>query len=156
MTDIAFTKVSLPHGWLGNMAPFPISYNGKIWRTSEALFQAMRFNKEEIIEAIRAEKSPMAAKFVAKKYKLEMIVVPGSPEDIQNMKICVALKLSQHNELAAALLATEDSMIYEDVTARGSSGNNLVWGAMKVNNEWIGENKLGQIWIDLRSAIKEH
>ena len=66
---IAFTKVALPFGWLGNMAPYPVTYGGKAWRTTEALFQALRFEDESIREAIRQEKSPMAAKLVAKRHK---------------------------------------------------------------------------------------
>lgn len=33
MNIITFTKVKLPYGWLGNMAPFPLSIDGG-WRTS--------------------------------------------------------------------------------------------------------------------------
>lgn len=36
---LTFTKVRLPHGWLGNMAPFSVVFDGKPWRTTEALFQ---------------------------------------------------------------------------------------------------------------------
>ena len=32
---IAFTKVALPYGWLGNMAPFPLVYDGQKYLTSE-------------------------------------------------------------------------------------------------------------------------
>jgi 4-aminobutyrate aminotransferase-like enzyme len=32
------------------MAPYPINYENQIWRTSEALFQAMRFDDPEIKE----------------------------------------------------------------------------------------------------------
>ena len=46
--SISFTKVSLPFGWLGNMSPFPILYEGKEWKTTEALFQALRFDDESI------------------------------------------------------------------------------------------------------------
>jgi len=67
---IKFTKVSLPFGWLCNMAPFPVMYNEKKWLTIEALFQALRFEDEKIIEEIRLEKSPMGAKMKAKKHKL--------------------------------------------------------------------------------------
>jgi hypothetical protein len=28
---ISFTKVPLPYGWLGNMSPFKIKYNGAQW-----------------------------------------------------------------------------------------------------------------------------
>jgi predicted ATP-grasp superfamily ATP-dependent carboligase len=44
---ITFTKTSLPFGWLGNMAPYPIEYLEKTWRTAEALFQALRFVHED-------------------------------------------------------------------------------------------------------------
>ena len=27
---IAFTKVALPYGWLGNMAPFPVKHEGGV------------------------------------------------------------------------------------------------------------------------------
>ena len=63
MHTIAFTKVTLPYGWLGNMAPFPVLYGLLEWRTTEALFQALRFAADDPVrELIRAEKSPMAAK----------------------------------------------------------------------------------------------
>ena len=41
-------------------------------------FQALRFEDEAIQEEIRSRKSPMAAKFVAKRNKAQMVVVPRS------------------------------------------------------------------------------
>jgi predicted NAD-dependent protein-ADP-ribosyltransferase YbiA (DUF1768 family) len=61
--------VDLPYGWLGNMYASPVRYNGEIWKTSEALFQALRFEDLEIRALIRNEKSPMGAKMKAKKFK---------------------------------------------------------------------------------------
>ena len=62
---IAFTKVKLPFGWLGNMSPHPIIFWDKEWRTAEALFQAGRFVTDDPIrEEIRAEASPMSAKMI--------------------------------------------------------------------------------------------
>lgn len=52
---IAFTKVNLPYGWLSNMSPHPLDFGGT-WRTSEALFQSLRFSDNDIKELIRAEK----------------------------------------------------------------------------------------------------
>ena len=28
-----FNGVNEPNGWMGNMAPYPIKYNGKVWLT---------------------------------------------------------------------------------------------------------------------------
>ena len=103
---LAFTKVALPYGWLGNMAPYPVTYEGKTWRTAEALFQALRFEEESIQEAIRREKSPMAAKMVAKRHKSQMVVVPMGAADLDNMRLVLRLKLQAHPALRRQLLAT--------------------------------------------------
>lgn len=153
MEVIGFTKVALPYGWLGNMSPFPLTFGGKEWRTSEALFQSLRFKDEAIQELIRAEKSPMGAKFVMKANKEHITTEPHSKKDVMNMKMCLKLKLQQHPQLIQELIDTGDKVIIEDVTARGDKGGNLFWGAMLVDDEWVGENTLGKLWMDLR---KEH
>jgi hypothetical protein len=33
---------NLPYGWLGNMSQYP-DFGGVIWKTTEALFQGLRF-----------------------------------------------------------------------------------------------------------------
>ncbi len=93
---ITFTKVKLPYGWLGNMSPYPVEYEGKEWRTTEALFQALRFEDEEIRELIRSQKSPMAAKMMAKKHHESMTIQPMSDDDYGNMALCLILKLKHH------------------------------------------------------------
>ncbi len=65
---IAFTKVKLPYGWLGNMAPYPVKYDGKLWPTTEHLFQALRFDAPAIWEKILAESNPFEANLIAKHY----------------------------------------------------------------------------------------
>jgi len=64
---ISFTTVKGSYGWLGNMAPFPLVHQGVRYRTPEALFQCLRFDgAPEIQEKIRAQASPMAAKWTAR------------------------------------------------------------------------------------------
>ena len=154
---IGFTKVSLPYGWLGNMSPYPLEFGGVTWRTSEALFQALRFTNNEIKELIRAEKSPMDAKFVMKANKGEITTEPHSSKDINNMRMCLKIKLKQHPNLVEELLKTGNKIIIEDVTARGDKGGNLFWGAMLVENEdgfhWLGTNTLGVLWMELRKEL---
>ncbi len=155
MDVISFTKVSLPYGWLGNMSPFPIEFGGKTWRTTEALFQALRFKDEEIQELIRAEKSPMGAKMVMNSNSEHIVIEKHGVKDLINMKMCLKLKLSQHPNLVDELIATGDLPIIEDVTKRGDSGGNLFWGAMLVNGEWIGQNNLGKLWMEIRETCKK-
>ncbi len=61
---IAFTSSLLPYGWPGNMAGgYPVTYRDIGYRSSEALFQCLRFDGDtEAQEAIRSAKSPLWAK----------------------------------------------------------------------------------------------
>ncbi len=152
---IAFTKVALPFGWLGNMSAYPIQYMGCEWRNTEALFQAMRFSDKEIQELIRAEKSPMGAKLKSKGLAEHMTITQLSDNDVANMRLCVKLKLEQYPNLVKLLIYTDNIPIYEDVTKRGDRGSNLFWGAKLVDNVWVGKNVLGNIWMDFRKEYSE-
>lgn len=154
MQRILFSKNKLPFGWCSNMSPFPIEFAGKTWRTTEALFQALRFSDKDIQEAIRLEKSPMAAKFVAKASPDEMIIEQLGERDLNNMRMCLRLKIEQHPQLKIELMGTGDAIITEDVTSRGDKGSNLFWGAMLVGEEWVGQNMLGNLWVELRDSLK--
>jgi CYTH domain-containing protein len=154
--EIAFTKTKLSFGWLGNMAPYPVTdEDGLQWRTTEALFQAMRFAKDDPIrEEIRAEKSPMGAKLKAKGNSDKMIVKQLSKEDVHNMEYCVRLKIEQHPILKDLLIDSGDLPIYEDVTKRGRKGSNLFWGALKhEDGTWEGYNILGELWMTIRGEL---
>ena len=156
---IAFTKVQLPFGWRGNMAPYPVRWEGEVWPTTEALFQAMRFADAPTRDAIRACKSPMAAKMKAKGAWRNLAtsaicVEPRSPADVDNMRICLRLKLAQHPDLAEQLLATGNQTIVEDATRRrGASA--VFWGAqLRDDGCWHGANTLGRLWMELREELR--
>lgn len=150
---VLIRKVKEPFGWLGNMSPYPVEWQDKKYRTSEALFQAMRFDDEEVIEAIRNEKSPMAAKMVAKKHKARMTIKACSEADLDNMRLCLRLKVEQHSELAEQLLATGNEQITEDCSKR-KRGSGLFWGAAFDGIDWVGENQLGRLWMELRDELQ--
>jgi len=153
---IAFTKVKLPYGWLGNMAPYPVKHGGKRWRTTEAQFQALRFDParhRKIIEAIRANKSPMSAKMIAKRHKEQMVVVPRSRKDVANLEMVLRLKLRHHPELKQQLLDTGDETIIEDCSRR-LGGSGMFWGAAWQDGQWVGKNMLGKAWMRLRERLR--
>jgi len=153
MAYISFTKTHLPYGWLGNMFAAPITYQGQIWRTSEALFQALRFEDVTIREMIRNDKSPMGAKMISKRYKTKRIVEPMLREDIENMRLCLRLKFDQHSELREKLLKTGDHIIFEDVKNRKGARHKF-WGAV-LTNDWLdGQNMLGKLLMELREELR--
>jgi predicted NAD-dependent protein-ADP-ribosyltransferase YbiA (DUF1768 family) len=132
------------------MSAHPLRWEGRVWRTAEALFQALRFADEEVREAIRAKASPMAAKFVAKAHKEQMVVEPCSPQDVENMRLVLRLKLAQHPELRRRLSASGNAVIVEDCSRRRASP----WGARLVDGRWEGQNLLGLLWAELREELR--
>jgi predicted NAD-dependent protein-ADP-ribosyltransferase YbiA (DUF1768 family) len=150
---IAFTKVRLPHGWLGNMSPHSVTYFLHAFRTAEALFQALRFKRFPEVQAlIRAQQSPMAAKMIAKGHK-HLLIPSDYDSDLDNMRLCLRLKVEQHPDLRAALLATGDALIVEDVSKRANASG-LYWGMARLHEGWIGDNNLGKLWMELRETLK--
>lgn len=154
--EIAFTKVDLPYGWMGNMSAFPIVYNNQEYKTTEALFQALRFTDfPEVQEKIIEQKSPMAAKMIAKQHK-HLLKEVGyelmGEKDIANMRLCVKLKMEQYPNLAQELIDTKDLMIIEDCSNRPQESG-LFWGAAYQNGAWVGKNILGHILMDYRKEL---
>ena len=158
MNEIAFTKVDLPFGWLGNMSNFPIRYEGLLYKNSEALFKCLRFEGfPEIQKKIFIQKSPMAAKMIAKKYK-SILSDNGyhffGAQDVKLMEKVLFEKIRNHPRLKKMLQDTGDSRIIEDCTKR-KGGSGKFWGACLENGEWVGENMLGKLWMKIRDDLKQ-
>jgi ribA/ribD-fused uncharacterized protein len=151
-TIISFTKTALPNGYLGNMFSSPIEYDGKVWKTAEALFQALRFGDDSIREMIRNDKSPFGLKLKVKTISDQMIITPKGEQDIENMRLVLRLKFYQHPILRDQLLSTGNAVLIEDVTKR-KSGNSTFWGASLEGDEWVGKNKLGELLMELREEL---
>lgn len=145
-------KVKAPGGCWGNMAPYSVTYEDEKWLTTEALFQALRFDDVVIRSLIRSEKSPMSAKMLAKKHTDKMVITPLSEADLNNMRLCLRLKVDQHSELREQLIASGDEEFIEDCTRR-QRGSGLFWGAALIDGVWVGENWLGKLWMELRQSL---
>ncbi|HBN76292.1 MAG TPA: DUF1768 domain-containing protein [Planctomycetaceae bacterium] len=150
---ILISSVKAENGWLGNMSPFPIEHEDKTFRTTEALFQYLRFTDDSIIEEIRSRKSPMSAKMATKKNRSQMIIEPMGEKDLDNMRCVLRLKIEQHPELIGELLATGQEEIIEDCTKR-PHGSGKFWGAAFKDSKWIGENWLGFLWMEIREELR--
>ena len=152
---ILIRKVKEQWGGLGNMSPHPVMYEGQHWKTTEALFQALRFRDTAHREEIRLEASPMGAKFKAKSLARvwPRMVIPLSDGDLDNMRLVLRLKYEQHAEIRELLAQTESDTIVEDCTAR-QYGSGLFWGAgLQADGTWKGKNWLGLLWMEIRSGV---
>jgi ribA/ribD-fused uncharacterized protein len=148
-------KVKDQFGCLGNMSRHEIIIGDEVWRTSEALFQSLRFAADNPIRRkIRKQSSPIQAKLCAQANAEHMVVRPTSAEDVANMDRVLRLKVAQHVDVYQTLRSTGDRLIIEDVSAR-ARGNALFWGAAwdRETEEWKGQNVLGALWMQIRSDL---
>jgi ribA/ribD-fused uncharacterized protein len=136
------------------MSPHRVTWDGREWRTTEALFQARRFAPDDpIVELIRTQTSPMSAKMKSKTAANRRVIEPLSAEDVELMREVVSLKLAQHPQLAEELAATKGRTIIEDCSSR-PRGSGLFWGAARRDDgTWKGSNVLGLIWMQHRDGV---
>jgi ribA/ribD-fused uncharacterized protein len=154
--EILITRVQEPSGWLSCMSPHPVVYESQNYRTVEALFQSLRFEGQPLIhEELRNCGSPMGAKMIAR-HERALLNRTGiwdyAESDRELMKRCLRLKLQQHSELELRLIETGEAIIIEDCTTHDREAARI-WGQVKVKGKWVGQNILGQLWMELRSEL---
>ena len=147
---VAIRKVKEPWGIFGNFAPTPIIINGVTFKTSELLFQLMKFKEEKPILAVYNAKNPkMIAKHWEKTHRREdwgrMIV--------DAMKFCITQKYEQSEDFRKELERSKGKYIVEDQTSFPKKTPDT-WGVKQQGSDFIGPNLLGRLWMELRDKGK--
>lgn len=150
---IIFRKTIEKFGGLSNMASgYPLVVNGILIRSSEALYQAMRFPHLPSVQAeIIKQNSPMTAKMISKKYRAK------TRDDWEKVKIPIMqwvlrVKLVQNiDTFGKLLLETDTKNIVEEST------KDAFWGAKIVENDRLeGVNALGRLLMQLRELHQQY
>ncbi|KAJ6601252.1 DUF1768-domain-containing protein [Mycena vulgaris] len=146
---ILFYERNDPHYGFTNFSPHPVVYNGKVYPTSEHLFQAFKFmdNRPDLAEKIRNvsdSEHPRKAFELAGKYTADK-----HPDwfkmNIAKMDIVIWHKFTQHEDLKQELLGTGDAELVED------SAKDPFWG---IGRDKRGQNQLGKALERLRSKLR--
>jgi len=148
---VVFRVTSGPFGGLSNMCSgYPLLVEGCHIYSSEALYQACRYPLlPEVQSTILAQRSPMAAKLISRKY------VDSTRDDWQHARVpimrwCLRVKLLQNwSKFAKLLRATANRDIVE------FSPDDQFWGARRSRErELVGCNVLGRLLMELREEIR--
>ena len=128
-------------------AGFPLEVLGVSIRTSEALYQAMRFPQSpEIQREILDERSPMAAKMRSKKYQPRYLRADWDELRVEIMWWVLNVKLLQNSTSFGTLLKKSGSAAIVEESAKDS-----FWGATRVGDHHVGANTLGRLLMNLRA-----
>ena len=147
---VAIRKVKEPWGIFGNFAPTPIILNGVTFKTSELLFQLMKFKEAEPILAVYNANNPkMTAKHWEKTHRREdwgrMIV--------DAMKFCITQKFEQNEDFRKELERSKGKYIVEDQSSFPKKTPDT-WGVKQQGSDFVGPNLLGRILMELRKNGK--
>lgn len=147
---VAIRKVAEPWGIFGNFARTPIIIDGVMFKTSEQLFQLMKFkDKEPVLAVYNANNPKMTTKHWEKTHRRsdwgKMIV--------DAMKFCLTKKFEQSEDFRAELERSRGKFIVEDQTSFTKKTPDT-WGVKLQGDNFVGPNLLGRLLMELRDNGK--
>lgn len=145
---ILFYHAHDPHYGFTNFSPDPVTYQGKVYPTSEHLFQSLKFlpHRPELAEHMRTCSSRPRTVF-DEAHRFSPEVRPDWLKvRIDMMDLALWLKFTQNAHLKAELLQTGKAELVED------SDKDAFWG---VGPDGKGENQLGKALQRLRARLQD-
>lgn len=147
---ITIRKVAETWGIFGNFARTPIIIDEVMFKTSEQLFQLMKFkDKEPVLAVYNANNPKMTAKHWEKTHRRsdwgQMVV--------DAMKFCLTKKFEQSEDFRAELERSRGKFIVEDQTSFTKKTPDT-WGVKQQGDNFVGPNLLGRLLMELRDNGK--
>ena len=151
-------KVNEEWGIFCNFAATPLEVNGVIFKSSEELFQLMKFKDADIVRRIRNNitregKKCYAVKKTVKSYEKEYRREDWGIMVIDAMKFCLTTKYEQSEAFRDQLAASKGFYIVEDQTTMPKRQPDS-WGVKPSGDEFVGPNLLGRLLMELRDNGK--
>ena len=130
------------YSFLSNFCETPIYYDGLLYNSTEAAFQAQKCKYQEE-KKLFCKMTPSKAKQYGR--KVDLVENWEEKKDKIMFDICF-IKFSLNEELKIKLLKTGNEELVE-----GNTWNDCYWGVCKGK----GLNKLGKILMSIRTILKE-
>lgn len=135
------------YAFLANFWESPVMFGDFRYRTVEHAFQAAKTVDLEARGEIWRAATPGAAKRLGRR-----VVLRADWEDVKTdvMRLLVIRKFEDHSDLCRRLLDTGDVPLVE-----GNGHGDRIWGCVRgPGGTWTGENRLGRILVQVRSAMR--
>ena len=147
-------KVAEEWGVFSNFAPTPIVIDGVCFKSSEHLFQMMKFQDATVVLNIMNGVTQNGKRC----YQIKMTVMSFEKGHrsavwgsmiVDAMKFCLVKKYEQSPEFREKLEASKGRFIVEDLTAMPKKSPGA-WGVKSVGDDFVGPNLLGRLLMELR------
>lgn len=142
-------------GVLGNFGRASVVIKGVEFNKTEKLFQCMKFTHALVIKEIYAQNG-MGMKQKAKKKEYEIYKREDWPRIfLDALKFVLVTKYEQSEEFRNELERSKGLFIVEDETGRRDRKKSAdAYGTIRVGDEMVGPNLLGQFLMELRDTGK--
>ena len=148
--SVTIRKVKELWGILGNFASTPIIIDNVSFKTSEQLFQLMKFKDAEPVLAVYHANNPkMTAKHWEKTHRRE----DWGQMIVDAMKFCLVQKYEQSEAFRQELERSKGKYIVEDQTSFPKKTPDT-WGVKLQGDNFVGPNLLGRLLMELRDNGK--
>lgn len=155
---IRIHKVDDQWGLFCNFASTPLTVNGFTFKSSEQLFQLMKFKDREVLLNIlngitRNGKRCHEVKRTVKSYEKEYRREDWGSMIVDAMKFCLQTKYEQSEVFRDKLQETSGSFIVEDQSSFPKKSPDA-WGVKLRDDKYVGPNLLGRLLMELRDNGK--
>jgi ribA/ribD-fused uncharacterized protein len=147
-------KVAEEWGVFSNFATTPIVIDGVCFKSSEHLFQMMKFQDATVVLNImngvtNNGKRCYQIKKTVKSYEKAYRRADWGSMVLDAMKFCLVKKYEQSPEFREKLEASKGRFIVEDQTAMPKKRPDA-WGVKQEGTNFVGPNLLGKLLMELR------
>ena len=143
--------VDLEWGIFSNFGRTPIVINGVTFKTSEQLFQLMKFKDEEPLKEIYFQKKN--PKMTAKKWEKTHRRSDWGSMLVDAIKFCIQQKYEQNEDFRNKLEESRGLYIVEDQSSFNKP-NPDTWGVKRKEDSFVGPNLLGRLLMELREKVE--
>ena len=144
-------------GILSNMAASKIQVNGLCFRSSEHLFQMMKFIKPDVVVKVWEGRTANAKhsnsiKMTARSYEPDHRREDWGSMIVDAMKFCLMQKYEQCETFRKELERSKGKYIVEKQANPKKKAD--TWSAKLEGDKWVGPNLLGRLLMELRDNGK--
>ncbi len=136
--SVTFYDQNNVNGWLSNFYAAPIDHCGKMYPTSEHLYQSLKTINPTLFEDIRAAPTPRQAKKLAREFGPRL----SDLDKVRHMRLAIRLKFEQHSKLRSQLMQTCGEIVE-------ASPKDFYWGI----GDGTGINMMGLLLMELRACL---
>ena len=158
LSYIGFNENNTEYKWLSNKSSHSIKLKSITYENVESALKSIKSNP---FTELNSFPSPNSIRV----YMPMLHTMRGSGSSVYDglkrehlnitVKKMLNKKLKQHPELIKKLIETKDMVLFHDLSEkRKPISSDYYWGAVLENNELMGYNNLGKIWMEIRNRIK--